>query len=86
MHRPPRNRVVYSASISLLQGWELNLVIIIKVKVGMGKEEIMVIIIKEFIMGIYTLKPNLFGLITRVSYYRVYKQESKLIATYLTIL
>ena len=52
----------------------------------MGEEEVMVIIIKEFIVGIYALKLNLFELIARVSYYRVYRQELKLIATYLTVL
>ena len=49
------------------------MVIIIKVKVSMGEKEIMVIIIKEFIMGICTLESNLFKLIARVSYYRVYR-------------
>ena len=44
-----------------------------EVKVGMGKEEVMIIIIKEFIVGICALKLNLFGLVARVSYYRVYK-------------
>ena len=39
----------------------------------MGEKEVMVVIVEEFIMGIYALKLNLFGLITRVSYYRVYK-------------
>ena len=52
----------------------------------MGKEEVIIIIIKEFIMGIYTLKLNLFGLVARVSHYRVYRLELKLIATYLTAL
>ena len=47
--------------------------IIIKVKVGMGKEEIVVIIVKKFIMEIRILEPNLFRLVARVSYYRVYK-------------
>ena len=60
--------------------------VIIKVKVSIGEEEIMVIIVKEFIIGIYTLKLNLFGLVARVSYYRVYRQELKLIATCLTTL
>ena len=45
--------------------------IIIKVKVGIGEEEIMVIIIKEFIVGIYILKLNLFKLVAYVSYHRV---------------
>ena len=39
----------------------------------MGEEEVMIIIIKEFIMGICALELNLFELVTRVSYYRVYK-------------
>ena len=47
--------------------------VIIKIEVNMGKEEIMVIIIKEFIVGIYILKLNLFGLMARVFYYRVYR-------------
>ena len=59
--------------ISLLWGWGLNLVIIVKVKVGIGEEEVVIIIIKELIMGIYVLKLNLFELMARVSYYRVYK-------------
>ena len=45
--------------------------VIIKVEVGMGKEEIVVVIIKEFIVGICALKLNLFKLVARVSYYRV---------------
>ena len=49
------------------------MVIIIKVKVGMGEEEVMVIIVKKFIIGICVLKPNLFKLVTCVSHYRVYK-------------
>ena len=60
--------------------------IIIKIEVGMGEEKIIVIIIKEFIVGIHTLKPNLFKLMAHVSHHRVYKQESKLITTYLTTL
>ena len=52
----------------------------------MGEEEVIIVIIKEFIMGICALKLNLFGLVARVSFYRVYRWESKLIATYLTIL
>ena len=52
----------------------------------MGKEEVIVIIIKKFIVGICALKLNLFRLVARVSYYRVCKWESKLIATYLTAL
>ena len=47
--------------------------IIIKVKVNMGEEEVIIIIIKEFIMKIYILEPNLFKLVARVSYYRVYR-------------
>ena len=47
--------------------------IIIKIEVGMGEEEVVVIIIKKFIMRIYALKLNLFKLVTRVSYHRVYK-------------
>ena len=62
------------------------MVIIIKVKVSMGEEKVMVIIIKEFIVGICALKPNLFRLIARVSRHRVYKQKLKLIAIYLTTL
>ena len=73
MYRPPKNRVVCSVLISLLQGWGLNLIIIIKVEVGTGEKEIMVIIIKKFIVGIRTLKLNLFRLVARVSYYRVYR-------------
>ena len=45
--------------------------VIIKVKVGMGEEEVMIIIIKKFIVGICALELNLFKLIARVSYYRV---------------
>ena len=86
MHRPPKNRAIYSALISLLQGWGLNLIIIIEVEVGTEEEEVMIIIIKKFIVGICALKLNLFRLITRVSYYRVYKQELKLIAACLTTL
>ena len=47
--------------------------VIIKVKVGMGEKEVVVIIIKEFIMGIYALKLNLFKLVTHVSHHRVYR-------------
>ena len=39
----------------------------------MGEEEVVVIIIKEFIIGIYILKLNLFKLVAYVSYYRVYR-------------
>ena len=42
-----------------------------KVKVGMGEEEVIIIIIKEFIVGIYVLELNLFRLITHISCYRV---------------
>ena len=52
----------------------------------MGKKEVVVIIVKEFIMGIRALKLNLFKLVARVSYHRIYKQKLKLIAIYLTIL
>ena len=62
------------------------MVIIIEVKVSMGEKEIMVIIIKKLIIEICTLKLNLFKLVACVSYHRVYKQKSKLIAIYLTIL
>ena len=47
--------------------------VIIKVKVSMGEEEVIIIIIKKFIVGICALEPNLFRLVTRVSYYRVCK-------------
>ena len=60
--------------------------VIIKVKVSTGEEEIMIIIIKEFIVGIRARKLNLFRLVTRVSYYRVYRCELKLIAACLTAL
>ena len=60
--------------------------IIIKVKVGMGEKEVVVIIIKEFIMGICALELNLFGLVARVSRRRVCRRESKLIAACLTAL
>ena len=63
--------MIYSVLVSLLWGWELNLIIIIKVKVGMGEEEVMEIIIKKFVMGIRVLELNLFRLVTRVSHYRV---------------
>ena len=86
MHRPPKNRAVYLVLVSLLWSWGLNLIVIVKVEVSTGEEEIMVIIIKKFIVGIRTLKLNLFELMARVSYCRVYKRELKLIATYLTTL
>ena len=57
-----------------------------EVKVGMRKEEVIIIIIKKFILGIRALELNLFRLVTRVSYYRVYKQKLKLIAACLTVL
>ena len=76
MHRPPKNRAVYSVLVSLPRGWEFNLVVVVEVKVGMG-EEVMVVIIKEFIVGIRVLELNLFGLVARVSRRRVYRQESK---------
>ena len=57
-----------------------------EVEVGMGEEEVIVIIIKEFIVGICVLKLNLFRLVARISHRRVYRWESKLIATYLTTL
>ena len=60
--------------------------VIVEVKVSTGKEEIIVVIVKGFIVGIRILEPNLFKLVARVSYHKVYKQESKLIATYLTTL
>ena len=62
------------------------MVIIIKVEVGMGKEKIEVVMMEEFIVGIYILELNLFRLIACVSRHRVYRWESKLIATYLTTL
>ena len=57
-----------------------------EVKVGTGEKEVIVIIIKKFIMRICALEPNLFRLIARVSHYKVYSWESKLIAVCLTIL
>ena len=60
--------------------------IIMEVKISMGEEEVMVIIIKEFIMGICALELNLFRLVTRVSHHRVCRRELKLIVTYLTTL
>ena len=44
-----------------------------KVKVSMGEEEVMVIIVKEFIIGICALELNLFRLVTYVSRHRIYK-------------
>ena len=52
----------------------------------MGEEEVIVIIIKEFIVGIRALELNLFELVARVSHHRVYRRELKLIAAYLTTL
>ena len=66
MHRPPKNRTVRLILVSLLRGWGLNLVVVVEVEVGTGKKFI-IIIIKKFMMGIYVLELNLFGLITRVS-------------------
>ena len=45
----------------------------IKVEVSMGEKEIIVIIVKEFIVGIRALKLNLFRLVARILYYRVYR-------------
>ena len=73
MYRPPKNRVIYLVLVSLLLGEELNLVIIMKVEVSIGEKKVVIIIIKEFIVGIYTLKLNLFELVTRVFYYWVFK-------------
>ena len=42
-----------------------------EVEVGMKEEEIEVIIVKKFIVGICALEPNLFRLVAYVSYYRV---------------
>ena len=85
MHRPSKNCAVRLVLISLPRGWGLNLVIIIEVKVGTGKE-VVIIIIKKFIIGIRILELSLFGLVARVSRCRVYRQELKLIAAYLTTL
>ena len=52
----------------------------------MGEEEVVIIIVKEFIVGICVLKPNLFRLMARVSYCRVCRRELKLIAACLTVL
>ena len=60
--------------------------VIIRVDVSTEKKEVVIIIIKKFIVGICALKLNLFELVARVSYYKVYKRELKLIAAYLTIL
>ena len=49
------------------------MVIIIKVKVSMEKKEVIIIIIKKLITGIYTLKLNLFRLVAHVSHYRIYR-------------
>ena len=62
------------------------MVIIMEVEVNMGEKKIKIIIIKKFVVKIYILKLNLFKLIARVSYRRIYRQELKLIAAYLTIL
>ena len=47
--------------------------IIVKVEVGTGKKEVIIIIVKKFIMGIHILEPNLFELVTCVSHHRVYR-------------
>ena len=47
--------------------------IIIKVKVSMGEEEVIIIIVKKFIIEIRALKLNLFKLVTHVSRHRVCK-------------
>ena len=60
--------------------------VIIEVKVGMRKEEVVIIIIKELVMRICVLKLNLFRLLAYVFYYRVCRWELKLIATCLTVL
>ena len=60
--------------------------VIVEVKVSTGEKEIIIIIVKEFIIGIRVLELNLFRLVARVSHYRVYRRELKLIATYLTVL
>ena len=43
---------------------------IIKVKVGMG-EEVVVVIVKKFVVGVRALELNLFVLVARVSRRRV---------------
>ena len=45
--------------------------VIIEVKVSMGEEEVVIIIVKKFIMRICALELNLFRLVACVSYYRV---------------
>ena len=57
-----------------------------EVEVSMGKKEVVVVVVKEFIIGIHALKLNLFGLVARVSCCRVCRQELKLIVAYLTAL
>ena len=57
-----------------------------EVEVSMEKEEVVIIIIKKFVIRICALELNLFGLVTCVSYYKIYRQELKLIAACLTIL
>ena len=42
-----------------------------EVEVSIGEKEVMVIIVKKFIVGICALKLNLFELVTCVSRYRV---------------
>ena len=49
------------------------MVIIIEVKVSIEEKEVIVIIVKEFIMGIRVLELNLFELVARVSHCRVYR-------------
>ena len=60
--------------------------VIVEVKVSTGEEEVVVVIIKKFIIRICALELNLFGLVTRVFCHRVYRCELKLIATCLTVL
>ena len=45
--------------------------VIVEVKVSMGEKEVIIIIVKKFIIRICALKLNLFRLVARVSYYRV---------------
>ena len=60
--------------------------VIVEVEVGMGEEEVVVVVVEEFIVGIRALEPNLFGLVARVSRCRVCRRESKLMAACLTAL
>ena len=57
-----------------------------EVEVSMGEEEVEVVVVEEFIVGIRALEPNLFRLVACVSRCRVYRRESKLMAAYLTAL